>query len=74
VHELISLIKRELNIDLSVEPVTPLISSGLIDSFHFAALIAALESHYRVRIDPADIGVDNFDTPQQMYQFLQQNR
>ena len=60
--------------EVAVTASTPLISTGVIDSFTVAALIADLEAAFRVRIDPADIGVDNFDTPAQMLQFIGSRR
>ncbi|HSF31107.1 MAG TPA: acyl carrier protein [Candidatus Tectomicrobia bacterium] len=69
-HELIPLIREAVDIDLPFEPDTPLISSGMIDSFRMAALVTALESHYGIHIDLTQIGVDNFDTAQQMYLFI----
>lgn len=73
-NELISIIKKELAIDFPVEETTPLISSGLIDSFQVVQLLASLESHYGVRIHSSDIGADNFDTPQQIYQVIQASK
>ena len=72
-HELISLIREALNIDLPLEADTPLISSGVIDSFRMAALLTALESHYGIHIDLIQIGTDNFDTVRQMYRFIGAN-
>jgi acyl carrier protein len=68
--ELIALLIRELKLLREIEPDTPLMSSGLIDSFHVTVLLAALESHYRVRIDVQEIGADNFDTAQQIHEFI----
>jgi hypothetical protein len=72
--ELISFIRREAKLDLPVGPGTPLISSGLIDSFTIARLITALAAHYRVELDSTAIGVDNFDTASQIYEFLRGSR
>ncbi len=57
--------------DLFINTNTPLISSGLIDSFHVVELLIILEKEYSVKIDQADIGTDNFDTISQIHQFLQ---
>ena len=51
------------------EPIdveTPLISTGIIDSFDVAALLSAIESRYGVEIRPEQIDVESFDTPRQM--------
>lgn len=73
-HELISLIRREARLDLPIGPDTPLISSGLIDSFSIARLIAALGEHYHVELDSTDIGVDNFDTASQIHRLICESR
>jgi acyl carrier protein len=70
VDELIALIQEKMKIGQDLEPETALLSSGLIDSFHFVDLLSTLEDRYQVRIDPTELGVDNFDTPQQIYAFI----
>jgi acyl carrier protein len=69
-HEMIAIIRKALNIDLPSDPDTPLISSGLIDSFRMAELVSALESRYYIDIDISLIGADNFDTVRQMSAFV----
>jgi acyl carrier protein len=69
-HELIPLIREALDIDLPFEADTPLISSGVIDSFRMAALVTTLESHYGIHIELTQIGADNFDTVRQMDLFI----
>jgi acyl carrier protein len=69
---ILRILRDDLGIASLVDGDTPLISSGVIDSFHVAALLAALEAHYKVRIEPAEIGVDNFDTAGQMHAYIQQ--
>jgi acyl carrier protein len=53
-----------------VEADTPILSSGLIDSLRFAALLTQLEETYGRPIDCSEVGADNFDTPSQMLAFL----
>ena len=53
---------------------TPVLSSGLLDSFHFAAFLQSIEARAGVAIELCEIGVDNFDTPAQMIAFLQDRR
>jgi len=69
---LIAHLRDELNIKETLQADTPLFSSGIVDSFRVAALLTVLEARYGIRIDPRDIGVDNFDTPAQILKFLQQ--
>jgi acyl carrier protein len=72
--DLIALIASALKIDLPLDADTPLISSGIIDSFRVATLVAALEAHYGVHIDRWQIGSDNFDTVSQMQRFIDARR
>jgi acyl carrier protein len=65
-NDLLDLIREELDVVGEVDPHTPLVSSGLVDSFGLPSLVCALEEHYGVRIDADEIGADNFDTPAQM--------
>jgi acyl carrier protein len=67
-QELLALLEREVG--EPVEAGTPLVSSGLVDSLRFAAVLLALEAHFGTGIDPADVGADNFDTPEQMLAFF----
>jgi acyl carrier protein len=69
-NELLRLIRSELDIVYPIEARTPLLSSGIIDSFRFATLLGALELRYGVSIDPANVGADNFDTPSQICAYL----
>lgn len=57
-----------------LEPVdadTPLISSGIIDSFDIVALLTMIETEYRVSIAPEDIDVEGFDTPAQILAYVE---
>lgn len=42
----------------------PLISSGLIDSFHLVDLALFVEASYNVRIDDTELSASTFDTVQ----------
>lgn len=72
--ELINLIHSELRIDETIEPATPLISSGIIDSFDVVALLSVIESHFGVEIDPESIDVESFDTPAQIFDRIESAR
>ncbi|MFN8586518.1 MAG: acyl carrier protein [Candidatus Eisenbacteria bacterium] len=65
---LLELLERELGEPVAAD--TPLVSAGLVDSLRFAEIVAALERHFGVSIDPLDVGVDNFDTPAQMLEHV----
>lgn len=68
--EFLQLLKTNLRMDEPLEPDTPLISSGIIDSFDVVTLLTIVESEYRVSINPEDIDVETFDTPAQMLTFI----
>jgi acyl carrier protein len=69
-ERLLSVIRGLVGPAVPVTASTPVISTGLIDSFAFAALIAELEVAFRITLDPAHVGADNFDTPAQMLHFI----
>jgi len=73
-RDLTDLIKHNLAIDLPLERDTPLLSSGIVDSFQVVQLLALLERHYQVLIDPKEIGVDNFDTIDQISRYVESQR
>lgn len=68
--ELLSLLEAFTGQPVDVD--TPLLSSGLVDSMRFAALLTHLEERFGRAIDCRDVGADNFDTPAQILAFLQQ--
>ena len=74
IDDVLTVLRDDLHLAVAPDPDTPLISTGLIDSFHIAALVAALHTRHRVQIDLAEIGADNFDTARQMLQFIQARR
>jgi len=61
--ELIELIQEVTRLAEPIGSDTPLISSGIIDSFDVVALLAAFETHYGVEITPEEVDVTYFDTP-----------
>jgi acyl carrier protein len=68
VQEVIRLIQQTLHIELALAEDTPLLSSGLVDSFGLVVLLAAIEEEYDVTLDESEIGVDTFDTPAQVHE------
>lgn len=44
----------------------PLISSGLIDSFHLVDLALLVEDEFGVRIDDTELNSDSFDSTSQL--------
>jgi len=49
-----------------IAPDAPLISSGLIDSFHLVDLGLFVEDKFGVRIDDAELNKETFDTIEQL--------
>jgi acyl carrier protein len=47
----------------AIGPDDPLISSGLIDSFHLVDLALFVEETFRVRLDDTELNAQTFDTP-----------
>lgn len=63
---LLPLIQQTLDLDVVIAEDTPLLSSGLVDSFGLVVLLGEIEAEYDVVIDEADLGADTFDTPRQI--------
>jgi hypothetical protein len=71
IEDVLSIVRPLVRMPMSLTRDTPVISSGLLDSFHVAVLLEDLRARGGVRIELDEIGVDNFDTPGQMLAFLQ---
>ena len=52
----------------------PLISSGMIDSFHLVDLGLFVEDQFGVRIDDAELNKDTFDTVAQLAALIEERR
>ena len=53
---------------------TPLISSGLIDSFHLIDLAIYVEDQFKVRIDDTELNKDTFDNLDQLVDLIMQRQ
>ncbi len=49
-----------------IRPDEPLLSTGVIDSFHLVDLATFVEDRYGVRIDDTELNPDTFDTLDQL--------
>jgi acyl carrier protein len=74
VEALIALIVRVSKSSVAILPDTPLLSSGLVDSYHLVELLVALEEAYGIHIESADAGADNFNTPRDILRFIEGSR
>jgi acyl carrier protein len=72
--ELLCFLKSTLKLDFPIQAATPLLSSGLIPSLEFTSLLIALGKQYGIAIDSSEVGADNFDTVQQIHQFIHSQR
>ncbi|MCS6774524.1 MAG: acyl carrier protein [Thermoflexales bacterium] len=57
-----------------IRPDEPLISSGLIDSFHLVDLGLFVEERFGVRLDDSELNAQTFDTLAQLAALIQQRR
>jgi len=71
---LIKFIKHEFltEEDIEITDETPLISSGLIDSFSLVSLQAFIAKEFGKKIPAPKITADSFDTVQQMIAIINQ--
>jgi acyl carrier protein len=53
-----------------IKPDEPLLSSGLVDSFHLVDLSLFVENTFGVRIDDAELNASSFDTLSQLTVFI----
>lgn len=56
--------------DRVIKPDEPLLSSGLVDSFHLVDLSIFVEKSFGVRIDDAELNASTFDTLDQLTSFI----
>ena len=60
---LMSYLRDELGVDTKdIEVVTPLFSSGVIDSFGLVQLITYIEDQCGLRVSANDVNLDNLDS------------
>ena len=57
-----------------VRPDEPLISSGLIDSFHLVDLGLFVEDKFGVKIDDTELNAETFDTLMQLADLIRQRQ
>ena len=57
-----------------VKPDEPIISSGLIDSFHLVDLGLFVEDKFGVKIDDTELNAETFDTLTQLADLIRQRQ
>jgi acyl carrier protein len=60
--------------DRQIGAEEPLISGGLIDSFHLVDLALFVEEEFGVRIEDFELNVDTFDTLAQLTALIQERQ
>ncbi len=60
--------------DRAIDPQEPLLTSGLIDSFHLVDLALFVEDKFGVRIDDADLNAQTFDNLDQLVAIIRSRR
>lgn len=67
---LIRYMHDDLGIQESIEPDTELFSDGLLDSVSMVNLIAYIEEHARVTVQPSDVTLENFDSVTRIMHYI----
>ena len=70
--ELIGLLREALDLDEDIDGDTPLLTSGLVDSFGVIVVLGEIEARYGIVIEPEDVDADRFDTPRQILARVQE--
>ena len=70
VDRLIDLIRTELHIDMPLDEQTPLLTSGIVDSFGVVTLLGAIEDQFGVLLDDSELSAETFDTPEQILRLI----
>ena len=60
--------------DRIISPDEPLLSSGLVDSFHLVDLSLFVENNFGVRIDDAELNASSFDSLNQLTAFIKRRQ
>jgi acyl carrier protein len=69
--ELVDFIVTNLGVDEDdIADETPLLSSGLVDSFGMVELLVFVEGQTGASIDAGDVNLENFDSVQRILRFV----
>lgn len=69
-EEILEFVREIVEIGIEVSPDTPLYSSGIIDSMKHIQFINFLEKTYQIVIPISSINLNNFDTVEAIYTFV----
>jgi acyl carrier protein len=70
-QQVISYLNENLHLEEKLESETTLFSSGLLDSVMMMNLIMFVEEKQGKQVNPADVTLDNFDTPSRIVSFIE---
>jgi acyl carrier protein len=70
-QQVISYLNENLQLEEKLESETTLFSSGLLDSVMMMNLIMFVEEKQGKQVNPADVTLDNFDTPSRIVSFIE---
>lgn len=68
---LINYIRDDMNIQETLDGDTALFSTGMMDSVGMVGLIAFVEEHGDIRVQPGDVTLENFDTIDAILAYVQ---
>jgi acyl carrier protein len=60
--------------DRIIKPDEPLLSSGLVDSFHLVDLSLFVEKNFGVRIEDTELNASSFDNLNQLTAFIKERQ
>lgn len=70
-NDILQFLRDDLSVDVSsINSNSPLISSGIIDSFSLIGLVMFLEEKAGVMAEPEDVTIENFETIEAMLRFI----
>jgi len=70
--DILRFLRDDLSLDVSsINSKTPLISSGIVDSFSLIGIVMFLEEKAGVMAEPEDVTIENFETIEAMLRFIE---
>jgi acyl carrier protein len=79
-NDIITMLEQHVIIEIlkqpgkHLKPGDPLITSGIIDSFHLVDLALYVEDTFGVRIDDSELNSETFDTLEQLAGIIQERQ
>ncbi len=67
--ELIDYVTQISNADIQKD--TPLLGQGIVDSFNVLQIVAFIEEHFRVVVDPEELPIEGFHSVETLANWIQ---